>query len=141
MAADGKRLIERVNMREPLSVGVGASPPVTDLKVEPSSEPLPVRFAEAVKLFLRGGAWTTQDHASWLALVGTPLCTKTNLLLMADRVIGEAGVAGNAVGRRGQGGEAGLEAACHDGAGAASPGEEGAERSGPAVVARRGADR
>jgi hypothetical protein len=101
-------------MREPLSIRVGPTAPPDDLKVEVSSEPLPIRFAKAVLLFFRGGAWTVSDHREWLALTGEPLCTTRALGDMARRVIE---------------------------AGAVSPGEEGAERSGPAVVARRGADR
>jgi hypothetical protein len=76
-------------MREPLPIqmGVGPSPPVEDLNADPSDEPLPIRFAKAVTLFLRGGAWTRDDHKQWLELTRSPLVLKSVITDMARQII------------------------------------------------------
>lgn len=57
--------------------------------VDPASLTGTVRLASAVLLFHRGGPWTPQDHAAWLALTGSPLATTRTLCDLARRTISE----------------------------------------------------
>jgi predicted NUDIX family NTP pyrophosphohydrolase len=48
-------------------------------------------LAAAVLLFHRGGPWTAEDQAAWVALTGTPDVTTKALCDFARKVQGDAG--------------------------------------------------